>query len=69
MQFVFSKNVIRKIPHLLRNIGRKPPKPINAVTAETLRKRFDEDICRLEKLIAKDLSAWKSASQLNHRPY
>jgi hypothetical protein len=61
-QFVFSKNLIKKIPHLLRNIGRKPPRPINAATAERLRKRFYADICRLEKLIAKDLSAWKNAS-------
>ena len=61
-QFVFSKNLVTKIPHLLRNIGRKPPQPINAATAEKLRKRFYEDVCRLEKLIAKDLSAWKNES-------
>ncbi len=59
-QFVFSRNLIKKVPHLLRNIGRKPPQPINEAAAKILRKRFYEDICRLEKLIGKDLSAWKS---------
>jgi hypothetical protein len=57
--FVFSKNPIRKIPHLLRNIGRRPPKPINAETAQKLKERFCDDISSLEKLIGKDLSAWK----------
>jgi len=61
-QFVFSKNLIKKIPHLLRNMGHKPLQPINAATAEKLRKKFYADICRLEKLIAKDLAAWKKAS-------
>ncbi len=59
-QFVFSKNLIKKVPHLLRNVGRKPPQPINVATAKKLRKRFYEDICQLEQLIGKDLSAWKS---------
>jgi hypothetical protein len=59
-QFVFSRNLIKKVPHLLRNIGRKPPQPLNEATAKKLRKRFYEDICRLEELIGKDLSAWKS---------
>jgi hypothetical protein len=59
-QFVFSKNLIKKMPHLLRNVGRKPPQPINPVTAKKLRKRFYEDICQLEQLIAKDLSTWKN---------
>jgi len=58
-QFVFSKNLIKKVPHLLRNVGRKPPQPINVLTEEKLRKRFYEDICKLERLIGKDLSAWK----------
>ncbi|UCH20408.1 MAG: sulfotransferase domain-containing protein [Deltaproteobacteria bacterium] len=58
-QFVISKNLVKKIPHLLRNIGRKPPSPINPTTAQILRERFYDDICRLEKLINKDLSAWK----------
>lgn len=57
--FVFSKNPIRKIPHLLRNLGRKPPKPINAETATKLKERFNDDICSLEQLIGKDLTAWK----------
>jgi hypothetical protein len=59
-QFVFSKNLIKKIPHLLRNIGRQPPQPVNAATAKKLRKRFYEDICQLEGLIERDLTAWKS---------
>jgi hypothetical protein len=59
-QFVFSKNLIKKVPHLLRNVGRKPPQSIDAVTAKKLRKRFYEDICQLERLIGKDLRAWKS---------
>jgi hypothetical protein len=57
--FVFSKNPIRKIPHLLRNIGRRPPKSIDAETAQRLKVRFYDDICSLEQLIGKDLSAWK----------
>jgi len=59
ISFVFSKNLIKKIPHLLRNIGRKPPPPINPATAHKLAERFHYDICRLEKLIDKDLSSWK----------
>jgi hypothetical protein len=59
-QFVFSRNLIKKVPHLLRNIGRKPPQPINEVVAKRLREKFYEDICHLEGLIGKDLSAWKT---------
>ena len=59
ISFVFSKNLIKKIPHLLRNIGRKPPPSINPATAHKLAERFYKDICRLEKLIDKDLSRWK----------
>jgi hypothetical protein len=59
-QFVFSKNLIKKIPHLLRNVGRKPPQPINPITAMKLRKRFYQDISQLEQLIGEDLSAWKN---------
>lgn len=59
-QFVFSKNLIKKIPHLVRNVGRMPPQPINPITAKKLRKRFYEDICQLEQLIGKDLSTWKN---------
>ena len=59
-QFVFSKNIIKKAPHLLRNIGRKPPAPINPATERILRQKFYDDICRLEHLIGKDLSAWKN---------
>ncbi|MEJ2171100.1 MAG: hypothetical protein P8X90_36900 [Desulfobacterales bacterium] len=59
-QYVFSKNIIRKTPHLLRNLGRKPPAPLNPDTARNLRRKFYEDICRLEQLIEKDLSAWKN---------
>jgi hypothetical protein len=59
ISFVFSKNLIKKIPHLLRNIGRKSPSSINPATAHKLAERFYKDICRLEKLIDKDLSRWK----------
>lgn len=59
-QFVFSKNLIKKIPHLLRNVGRKPPQPINPITAMKLRKRFYKDLSQLEQLIGKDLSTWKN---------
>jgi hypothetical protein len=59
-QFVFSKNVIKKIPHLIRNIGRKPPRPINPLTEKKLRENYDDDMRRLESLIGKDLSAWKN---------
>jgi hypothetical protein len=61
--FVFSKNLFIKIPHLLRNIRRKPPQPIKPITARRLRERFCDDICRLEQLIGKDLSAWKEGSK------
>ena len=60
LQFVFSKNLIKKIPHLLRNIGRKPPLPINPLTGKKMRENYDDDICRLEHLIGKDLSSWKN---------
>lgn len=63
-QFVFSKNLIKKVPHLLRNMNRKAPQPINAATAKKLRKIFYEDICQLEQLIEKDLSSWKSEPSL-----
>jgi len=59
-QFVFSKNLIKKIPCLLRNVGRKPPQPINPITTKNLRKSFYKDICQLERLIGKDLSNWKN---------
>jgi hypothetical protein len=59
-QFAFSKNLFKKVPHLIRNIGRKSPPPINPVLASELRMKFYEDICRLEQLIGKDLSAWKN---------
>lgn len=59
ISFVFSRNLIRKIPHLLRNIKKREHKPINPETAERLRDRFHGDICRLERLIDNDLSAWK----------
>lgn len=59
ISFVFSKNLIKKMPHLIRNIGIKPPPPINPATAHKLATRFYDDICRLEKLIDKDLSIWK----------
>ena len=58
-QYIFSKNIFKKIPHLLRNVGRKPPGPINPDTERNLRRQFYDDICRLEQLIGKDLSAWK----------
>jgi hypothetical protein len=59
-QFLFSKNLVKKIPHLLRNIGRKPPLPINPATVHELRQKFHNDIGRLEQLIGKDLTAWKN---------
>jgi hypothetical protein len=59
-QFLFSKNVFKKIPHLARNIGRKAPRPINPATAHDLRQKYHTDICRLEQLIGKDLAAWKN---------
>jgi hypothetical protein len=59
-QFVFSKNLIKKIPYLIRNFGRKPPQPIDATTAKKLRNKFYEDIYKLEKLIGKDLPTWKN---------
>jgi hypothetical protein len=58
-QYVFSKNIFKKVPHLLRNIGRKPAQPLNPDTARNLRQRYYDDICRLEEIIGKDLSAWK----------
>lgn len=57
--FVFSRNLIKKIPHLLRNIGRRPLPAINPATARMLQDRFQDDIDKLEQLIGKDLSVWK----------
>jgi hypothetical protein len=57
--FVFSKAIFKKIPHLIRNISKKPP-PLSSETAQKLRERFYDDICRLETLIGNDLSAWKN---------
>lgn len=62
LQFVFSKNILKKLPHLLRNIERKPPGPINPQTEQALRKRFFSDVCNLELLIKRDLSAWKGGT-------
>jgi hypothetical protein len=59
VSFVFSWNLIRKIPHLLRNVRRKTLRPINPTTADRLRERFHDDVCRLERLIGQDLSTWK----------
>ena len=68
ISFVFSGNLIRKIPHLVRNIGRKPVQPINPTTAQRLRERFHDDICRLEQLIGKELSAWKRGGDPDKAP-
>ena len=59
VSFVFSRNLLKKIPHLLRNIGIKHPPPINPATAKKLADKFSSDICLLERLIDKDLSNWK----------
>jgi hypothetical protein len=59
-QFVFSKNLIKKIPHLVRNVNRKPLLPINPLTEKKMRENYDDDIRRLEQLTGKDLSAWKN---------
>lgn len=56
---IFSGNIIKKALLLLRNACRKPAGPIAETTAQTLRKRFYDDICRLEQLTEKNLSAWK----------
>lgn len=68
VSFVFSRNLIRKIPFLLRNIDRKPPQPINPTTAQRLRKRFHDDICSLEQLIGRDLSTWKKGKGPDKAP-
>jgi len=57
--FIFSLNSLKKIWLLVRNVGRKKPPPINPKTVISLRNRLQDDICRLEKLIGKELSAWK----------
>ncbi|MFC1869144.1 sulfotransferase domain-containing protein [Thermodesulfobacteriota bacterium] len=67
-QFVLSKNLIKKIPHLFRNFGRELPAPINPATAQNLRKLYQDDICRLENLIGKDLAAWKVESDIKTKP-
>lgn len=59
ISFVLSKNMLKKMPHLIRNIGRRVPGQINPETAGMLGKKFYEDICRLEELIDRDLSGWK----------
>jgi len=59
-QFVFSKNLLRKIPHLIRNKDRKPAGSINPETKIKLKEKCLEDICRLEQLIGRDLLVWKN---------
>ena len=68
-QYIFSKNLFKKIPHLIRNIGRRPPRPINPETAHDLRLKYNNDICRLEQLIGKDLAAWKKESLAGRHGY
>ena len=57
LSFALSKNLLRKAKLLIqkRRLGRSDP--INITTAQLLSKRFLNDICRLESLIQKDLSA------------
>ena len=59
-QFVFSKNLLRKIPYLIRNKSRKLPGPIKPETEIKFKKKCLEDICRLEQLIERDLLVWKN---------
>lgn len=61
VSFVFSGNLFRKLPMLIekRKIG--PARPICLATARQLSKRYLDDIRRLEQLIGRDLTAWKSA--------
>ena len=60
-RFVFSKNMFKKVPLIIKRIGKKPPAPIRLETARKLRNRLYGDICQLEKLIGADLSAWKNS--------
>lgn len=57
--FVLSGNILLKIPHFVRNARRKASGSLNPETASRLTEVFYDDICRLEQLIGKDLSAWK----------
>jgi hypothetical protein len=59
MSFIFSKNLFRKIPLIIKNFGIEPAPPVNSTTAKQLTVKFMPDIERLEKLIQRDLTAWK----------
>lgn len=57
--FIFSVNPLKKMPLLLKKMGMPPPAPLNPRTGKMLREKFINDISGLEKLIQRDLSAWK----------
>jgi hypothetical protein len=61
VSFVFSRNLLRKLPLLVakRNLG--PAPAINPYTARKIAARYLNDIHRLEALIGKDLGHWKAA--------
>jgi hypothetical protein len=59
VSYVFSINPAKKIPHLVRNLRKKPISDINPETKRELTEKFRKDVSKLEKLIGKDLSMWK----------
>jgi len=62
VSFVFSRNFPRKLPLLIKKRKLGPASPIDRATAQRLSLKFQEDIGRLEQLIARDLSAWRTGA-------
>lgn len=57
--YLINGNLIRKTPHLMKNLIRSRPAPMRPETAKQLRMRYRPDIEALEGLIERDLSHWK----------
>ncbi len=57
--YLVNGNLVRKLPHLFRNLVRPRPPKMRPETGDRLRKRYRPDIDALETLIGRDLSGWK----------
>jgi len=59
VSFVFSRNLLRKLPLIAQKRKIGPAPAIASTTALQLADRYQDEIQRLETLIDKDLGAWK----------
>jgi len=59
--FLFSKNLFRKLALIARKRGVRPAPPMAENVRRDLAERFHKDVGRLERLIDRDLSAWRDA--------